>query len=246
MNRACAAEVFCARGRALAPGCAESGMSRAAAWGGLGFAIQLHLQIFGLSTRAVCARANFLRKNEFGVFGVRARGRFLRVRAGWIAGGALREKRPLFACAKVAGKPFSLAAVCGLVRAVVFALVPFRAVCARANFLRKTNFGVFGVRACGRFLRVRTGRIAGGALRAKLREDFALCAFASRFFDVSVRQKNDVRRAGLWGAREVFLRPAKARIGEIGRCDFFRGWEFAGSARRVSRAEGARGTRGIV
>lgn len=169
MNRAYAAEAFCARGRALGPGCAESGMSRAAAWGEPGFAIRLCLPIFGLSTRAVCARANFLRKNEF---------------------------------------------------------------------------GVFGVRACGRFLRVRTGRIAGGALRAKLWEDFALCAFASRFFDVSVRQKNDVRRARLWGAREVFLRPAKARIGEIGRCDFFRGWEFAGSARRVSRAEGARRARG--
>lgn len=92
MNRAYAAEAFCARGRALGPGRAESGMSRAAAWGEPGFAIRLCLPIFGLSTRAVCARANFLRKNEFGVFGVRACGYILRVRTGRIAGDALRAK----------------------------------------------------------------------------------------------------------------------------------------------------------
>lgn len=162
MNRACAAEVFCARGRALGPGCAESGMSRAAAWGGLGFAIQLYLQMFGLSTRAVCARANFLRKNEF---------------------------------------------------------------------------GVFGVRACGRFLRVRAGRIAGGALRAKLWVDFARAARSHRGFSTCLCGKKTMCEGRDYGVRaKFFLRPAKARIGEIGRCDFFSrlgicGFRASGSAR---------------
>lgn len=89
-------------------------------------------------------------------------------------------------------------------------------------FCEKTNFGVFGVRARGRFLRVRAGRIAGGALWAKLRADFARSARSHRGFSMCLcGKKNYVRRAGLWSAREVFLRSVEARIGEIGRCDFF-------------------------
>lgn len=132
MNRAYAAEAFCARGRALGPGCAESGMSRAAAWGEPGFAIRLCLPIFGLSTRAVCARANFLRKTNFGVvwrscvraFFARSYGADCRGRAtGETAGGfcALRVCIAVFRCVCATKKRCAKGGIMGRARSFLAA-----------------------------------------------------------------------------------------------------------------------------
>ena len=114
-------------------------------------------------------------------------------------------------------------------------------------FCEKTNFGVFGVRARGRFLRVRAGRIAGDALRAKLWADFARSARSHRGFSTCLCGKKTMCEGRDYGVREKFSCGRLRRVLEkLGDAIFFRGWEFAGFARRVPRVEGARGTRGIV
>ena len=145
MNRACAAEAFCASELALSSGCAAFERGCAGIWSESDFAVRPCLRIFGFSIFVshrgrACVFARFMRGD---------------------CNGARRANRPLFSRAKVARKSFLRPAV-GLVRAVVFA---FFSLCGLRDFGVSAG-GRVPHRGCAVDARAGGGGVSGGISRA--------------------------------------------------------------------------------